>query len=199
MFAVRVAGCLLAVALSCGESDAFVCTSDIQCDGGRCEAEGVCSVPDAGCGSDRRYGPHAGHLSGQCVPGESDSGSGSGDAVALETSTTDTDTDTDMSATSSESGDDTADSGGPSSEPYGACIGPMDCPHEASICQMIGVEGAGRQCLPPCTDDAACPPSLTSDATPQCLELVCILDCTSAECPPGLQCDSLFAWCVVAE
>lgn len=52
--------------------DFFVCSTDVDCtqaEGGRCEASGACSFPDAGCPTGRRYG-EAGNpqVAGTCVP-----------------------------------------------------------------------------------------------------------------------------------
>lgn len=51
---------------------AYHCTSDEQCQGGRCElAEGgMCSHPDPSCPSGRRFGDVAGAQSNDCVGGE---------------------------------------------------------------------------------------------------------------------------------
>ena len=69
---VSVASAWLAVAAAPACKDAvFQCESDEQCeglDGGRCEATGYCRVPEPNCASGREYGPHAGALSGECVP-----------------------------------------------------------------------------------------------------------------------------------
>jgi hypothetical protein len=57
--------------LGCGQSS-FACLDDEQCGAdGQCEASGFCSFPDPECASGRRYGKHAGELSGTCV-GEHD-------------------------------------------------------------------------------------------------------------------------------
>jgi hypothetical protein len=69
----------LGLAASCGVSS-FTCESDQACQGladAQCEPSGFCSQPDPDClGSGRRYAPHSGALSGQCVSeGETVTGS----------------------------------------------------------------------------------------------------------------------------
>src|SRR5690606_34363433 len=63
-------GACLGQAASC-TTPAFTCQSDEACAGlaeGRCEPSGYCSVPDPACpGSGRRYAPHSGDRSEQCV------------------------------------------------------------------------------------------------------------------------------------
>lgn len=64
----------------CLSFPAFECSDSLQCDpGGVCEAQGHCSYEDVACDSGRRYGPHAGDLSNQCVPGDGDTTPGAGD------------------------------------------------------------------------------------------------------------------------
>ncbi|MDQ3366938.1 MAG: hypothetical protein M3680_16065 [Myxococcota bacterium] len=49
--------------------DRYRCTSDAQCDvgvAGRCEISGACTSHDVSCPTARRYGAHAGELSGTC-------------------------------------------------------------------------------------------------------------------------------------
>jgi hypothetical protein len=62
-----VSGALL---FACARIGGYECSDDAQCsthDGGRCEDTGYCSYPDADCPSMRRYGEHAGALSGACT------------------------------------------------------------------------------------------------------------------------------------
>lgn len=69
------AGLVLGVLVgACHGPSAFVCTADGECMSGSgapgvCEANGLCSFPDDVCDSGRRYGEHAGGLSGECVDG----------------------------------------------------------------------------------------------------------------------------------
>lgn len=56
----------------CSDSS-FVCEGDESCaglEGGQCEPDGHCSIPDDDCDSGRRYAAHSGSLSGHCVSGE---------------------------------------------------------------------------------------------------------------------------------
>jgi hypothetical protein len=81
--ATLAVGWALGLAASCGVSS-FTCESDQACAGladAVCEPSGYCSVPDPECpGSGRRYAPHSGMLSGQCVgTGETATGSTAGD------------------------------------------------------------------------------------------------------------------------
>jgi hypothetical protein len=49
--------------------DRYRCTTDSQCDlgeAGRCELSGFCTVYDRSCDTERRYGEHAGALTGTC-------------------------------------------------------------------------------------------------------------------------------------
>ena len=70
---MRAAMCTLiaaAAATGCLRSTEFKCAQDADCGAsGACEADGFCSVPNAGCsGTMRAYGDSAGGLSGSCVP-----------------------------------------------------------------------------------------------------------------------------------
>jgi len=63
--------CALALGLVGGcPSSEFICNDDADCtglDGGACEADGYCSVPDPDCPSQRRYAAHSGPRSNDCV------------------------------------------------------------------------------------------------------------------------------------
>jgi hypothetical protein len=80
------AGLVLAMVLGravpgCGTAS-FVCEGDESCaglEGGQCEPDGHCSIPDDDCGSGRRYAAHSGSMSGHCVSDEAtDSGTTAG-------------------------------------------------------------------------------------------------------------------------
>ena len=61
-----------AAVLSC-QTGAFVCSSDESCsglEGGACEANGLCSVPNPDCVSGREYAELSGSAAGECVPAE---------------------------------------------------------------------------------------------------------------------------------
>lgn len=59
------------MAFSCAGSSVFVCGSDEECSGGRCETNGYCSFPDDDCASGWVYGDlSAPQLAGECVDGE---------------------------------------------------------------------------------------------------------------------------------
>lgn len=58
---------MLCIVGSCGTPELFQCESDAECDQGLCERNGFCSFEDGSCESGRRYGEHAGQLSGNCV------------------------------------------------------------------------------------------------------------------------------------
>lgn len=65
--------------VACLRDPGFPCEASDQClvhEGGFCEESGWCSYPDDGCGSMRRYGPHAPDgIAGTCVePDAADSG-----------------------------------------------------------------------------------------------------------------------------
>src|SRR5688500_7658611 len=69
-----VAAAALALAAgACGKLDTFTCFQSSECvhDGlaGTCEPDGLCSFPDGGCPSSKKYGEFAGEKSGQCVEG----------------------------------------------------------------------------------------------------------------------------------
>ena len=69
-FVSAVVGAL--VLSGCPSDGYFVCSTDSECTqamGGRCEANGACSFPDAACDTGRRYG-EAGNpqIAGECVP-----------------------------------------------------------------------------------------------------------------------------------
>lgn len=61
--------------LGCG-TGVFSCTESSQCGEGICEETGRCSFDDDSCESGRRYGDHAGPLSGSCVTPETTNSSG---------------------------------------------------------------------------------------------------------------------------
>jgi hypothetical protein len=66
-----VASCIVAFGLveACA-SPPFMCGGDDDCaglEGGACEVDGYCSVPDSDCPSQRRYAAHSGPKSNQCV------------------------------------------------------------------------------------------------------------------------------------
>jgi cysteine-rich repeat protein len=65
--------CFVLLALLAGcvtPASSFVCGSDADCSGGRCEPDtNFCSFLDTDCTSGHRYGDAAGSLSGQCVDG----------------------------------------------------------------------------------------------------------------------------------
>jgi hypothetical protein len=68
--------CLLAASpLACLKSNAFTCATDTACTGpgGRCEADGLCSINSSSCSSGREYDKSAGSKAGDCI------GEGSGD------------------------------------------------------------------------------------------------------------------------
>lgn len=118
--------CVFALGLaSACPSSTFTCSDDADCSGlsdGACEANGFCSVPDPDCPSKRRYAPHSGSLSNQCVDvevadggatGASETGVGEGSETRGEATT--------LIATSSSSVDDTGmdtgdDTGSPDPE-----------------------------------------------------------------------------------
>jgi hypothetical protein len=83
MRARTAAGCVtLAIAAAtpgCLRTAAFECVAESDCIdagvAGRCEPNGFCSFPDAGCESGQRYGDHAGNgLGGLCVPEDGSTG-----------------------------------------------------------------------------------------------------------------------------
>ncbi|MCB9718807.1 MAG: hypothetical protein H6712_33490 [Myxococcales bacterium] len=66
----------LGAVLGCVTPSVFVCTSDGQCQGGRCEVTGYCSFPSSACESGWVYGELAVEtLAGTCV-GEMSAGTG---------------------------------------------------------------------------------------------------------------------------
>lgn len=71
----RIGPLLLSIAAGLGlgcqlEAPAFKCFGDADCLAGSCEVGAqLCSQPDAGCESMRRYTESAAELAGQCVPG----------------------------------------------------------------------------------------------------------------------------------
>jgi hypothetical protein len=168
---------------ACTVAPQFACTDDAQCTtnaaAGRCEAEGVCSFPDAMCPSGHRYGALAGELSGECVGAGSSSGatteastsSGAAEgSVGLDESSSSTSTTfpstlsetstpettsipepetTTTDAVTSDSGPPTT-TGSSDADPYGPCMGDADCPVEGSLCLSIG-EGF-HVCTPPCVE-----------------------------------------------
>lgn len=92
---------VVAMAVGCVRDGTYLCDRDESCSmraGGRCEAERVCSYPDADCPSQRRYSRFAGSLANGCVPeamttgttGGSSSSSTTGDSgeTGLATGTT---------------------------------------------------------------------------------------------------------------
>lgn len=140
--------------------DFFVCSTSSECteaEGGRCEASGACSFPDAACPTGRRYG-EAGNpqVAGTCAPLEDvgstgvDGADGSAtasptgeEADSSTTTTADTGTSTSLDASSSGSSgigssssgslsgsDASASSTGnepPPEDLYAACDEPTDC------------------------------------------------------------------------
>ena len=69
---------LATLILASCQTEVFACGDDKECtgaDGGRCEANGYCSFPDAACPSGRRYGDLSGPFSGKCVVDEDGTGS----------------------------------------------------------------------------------------------------------------------------
>jgi hypothetical protein len=82
-FAAEVmASSLLALVVAVGgcTTSVFVCASDADCSGGRCEPNGTCSFEDADCPSGRRYGKHGpSEIAEQCVPLESETAAETGD------------------------------------------------------------------------------------------------------------------------
>jgi hypothetical protein len=89
---------------------AFKCDEDAQCaaepEGGRCEADHLCSYPDGECDSGRRYGEYAGDRSRMCVEdaGTSSSSTSAGTLATLDTSASDPTVDPTTSATTTTTG-----------------------------------------------------------------------------------------------
>ena len=120
--AALVAWLALTMGAGCS-TEAFVCSSDDQCGGGFCEADGFCSFEDGECDSGRRYGQFAGGgLAGSCVPDGVATGTSGGGDSATSTSGAGTDSSTSNGATTLDpsgggsSGDDTVgntDTAGP--------------------------------------------------------------------------------------
>lgn len=183
---------------ACTVAEQFVCTTDAQCTtdaaAGRCEAEGVCSFPDAACPSGHRYGALAGELSGECVGAGSSSGatteastsSGAAESsVGLDESSSSTSTtfpstasETSMTSTTSTPEPETtttdavtSDSGPPMTtgmngdDPYGPCMGDADCSVEGSQCLLLA--DGFYVCVPPCVD-GDCPYETMGSALPFC-------------------------------
>lgn len=161
----RVAGivgsCVLVfgVAQAC-TSAPFMCGGDEDCtglDGGACEVDGYCSVPDPECPSERRYAVHSGSKSNQCVPedvadggstgasntGASDSGGSEGSGGS-----------TPPAMTSTSSVDDTSGStGGP---PPPELV--LHLPFDEEIGMGLGAVDIGPFGLDAtCSDDSECP------------------------------------------
>lgn len=68
----------LGALVGCSPSAVFVCSDDAQCDGGRCEASGYCSFPDASCASGWAYGElSAPAVAGRCVDEDDATSTGS--------------------------------------------------------------------------------------------------------------------------
>ena len=101
-------GAALGASFACADVEPFSCTGDSACDlevGGRCEADGHCSYPDATCPLGRRYRDAA--SGNACIGGTgADTETGTGSDTESETETesdsdtgtgtgTDTDADTD--------------------------------------------------------------------------------------------------------
>lgn len=196
----------LAGSLACSGSDVFMCNTDQQCSTsailGTCEPEGVCSFPDLGCPSRRRYGELSGPQSGECVPqGGSEtgvdpsSGSGSGPPPTSGASgVLDGGSSSGTDGPPSTSGDGESTGGG--GTPYAACVGPEDCtpPDECVAPDLVG------QCLRPCVARTECP-AFGEDETWSvlCVELPrlsmeprCVVRCNSLDlCPPGMQCATM--------
>ena len=76
----QLAPLVLAAALGAGCSlgSTYACGVDADClDGNRsgvCEADSVCSFPDASCPGGQRYGDHSGARSGECIGGQDTTG-----------------------------------------------------------------------------------------------------------------------------
>lgn len=69
---VTVIVAAMANANACTGDTTFECSANAQCEGGTCEPLGLCSFPDDGCDSGRRYGELSGTLAGTCVPVDPD-------------------------------------------------------------------------------------------------------------------------------
>jgi hypothetical protein len=110
----------LTLATGCATHMGFACEADAQCvhDGvaGTCEVDvGVCSFPDDGCTSGRRYGAlGGGSVAGMCVPDSGASG-GSTSEGADPTSSTSTSTSTSSTASTTD-GPDSASTDPPDSD-----------------------------------------------------------------------------------
>lgn len=190
---------MLCIVGSCGTPNTFLCESDAECGEGQCELNGFCSFEDGSCESGRRYGEHAGQLSGNCVAGmpvaedttsettegsegegTTDDSDGEGTTLAVGDSGSDGDAPTsggigeDSSTSAAVSTTDSSGSSGESSgESSGTSTGggAME-PHAYGECEMRD----------DCEFESLCMP-VVMGATSQCLPL-CM---DSAECPeaPG--------------
>jgi len=202
----------IAVGLACRSSQVFECRADGECviDAirGRCEFEGVCSFPDGGCPSGRRFGELSGEVAGECVDlpgatgGTTDGGgvTGTGGSRGTETSKGSDGTSTGEASstgslgTSSGTGG-SSSGGGPTGDPYGQCETPNDCPGMDPMCIPLGMtSGCTVSCNDPAEPSMECPESVDGSGTPTCAEAglmvpVCVLSCVDdMDCPDGMVC-----------
>lgn len=196
--------------LSCSDTGRFACDFDSQCtradlaEAGTCEPTGVCSFPDFGCeASGRRYGEHAGDLSGECVVAEAtgtlgSTGDDDGDSTAAMTTTGVGATSTTAASTSGTSGESTTggessdSSSGTAEAEYGPCIR-GGCAEMSEACVTAD---AGSFCAPPCGVGMTCPAPPEGDGSTACVrnevmgDLRCVLVCANqGDCPMGMLCD----------
>lgn len=185
-------GCIAAVlciAGSCGAPDTFLCETDIECGEGQCELNGFCSFEDGSCESGRRYGEHAGQVSGNCVAGDgtgtteatpSDStsddlgdstttGPDTGTTLSLADSGSTADADSGPSGASSDDSSSTASDGYDSSDGSGSSSGgpPMDHPYQD--CQADDeCPAPGSLCMAVTTTPPQClPPCMRAADCPE--------------------------------
>jgi hypothetical protein len=160
-----VGSCVVAFGLveACA-SPPFMCGGDDDCaglEGGACEVDGYCSVPDSDCPSQRRYAAHSGPKSNQCVDED----------VADGGSTAASDTDGSESSGGSESGggstapavtstssvDDTGDSTGDSTGNPEPAELVLHLPFDEKIVEGSGAVDIGPFGLDGKCEDFACP------------------------------------------
>lgn len=124
--------------LSC-QSGMFTCRSNESCsglEGGLCESNGLCSVPNADCVSGREYAEFSGSDSGECVPG-----SGGTSTTVAQGSTVDPGGSSEGGSVSTSSAEAGTSSSGEGLADTGATSGGDD----SSV-------GSGPAAVPPCGD-----------------------------------------------
>ncbi|MEM7157135.1 MAG: hypothetical protein AAF799_30055 [Myxococcota bacterium] len=199
---------LLASAVSCSTSEVFECRSNDQCVTsmirGQCEPAGVCSFPDLGCDSGRRYGSSSGDLSGQCVEdgatstSTSTSTSPESGSTAMASSTDSGNASSTDATSSTDTSESSSDTGPVPDGPYGASCAAGMCRDMNTSCVNIGMT---TLCAPICMaagENAACPMPTSGKAEPACLEFQdgdlpnCVLICSDMEpCPDGMVCEDI--------